>query len=404
MKNIDEMKKAKSIEQIDIENKRVLIRVDYNVPLTEDYKVSDDKRIYESMKTIQYALSKNAKVILVSHLGRPKGAPSEKYSLKHVIPNVEKHLGQNILFIESLAPEHLQKLNNMQNKQVALIENIRFDAGEEKNDPALAETLSNYCDVFINDAFGTSHRKHASTYALAQKVLASGGSTAAGFLLKSEIDAFDKALGDPKRPLTLIVGGAKISGKLNLLQNVLSLVNNIVIGGAMSFTFLKGQGHAVGKSLVEDELLDEGQKILAAAKKHNVKVYLPQDVICADDIKNPVTIENAQVSNMPQNLMGLDIGEQTIQTYGEVIAQSQTILWNGPMGVFELPQFSHGTFALAKAVADSNGYSVIGGGDTADAVMKSGYEEQVDYISTGGGASLEILEGKVLPAYEVLIN
>lgn len=400
MQNIEEMKKVKTIEQIDIENKRVLIRVDYNVPLNEDFQVSDDKRIYESMKSIRYALEKNCKIILVSHMGRPKGQPLEKYSLKHVLSSVEKHLGQKILFIESLATEHMQQINQLQAKQVAIIENIRFHAGEENNDESLAELLSPYCDVFINDAFGTAHRKHASTYALAKKVPVK----AAGFLLKSEIDAFDKALSNPQRPLTLIVGGAKVSGKLNLLKNVMGLVNNIIVGGAMSFTFLKALGYTVGKSLVEDDLLEEAKNILSVAKEKNVSIFLPTDVVCADDIKEPKTIQNTSIENIPSALMGLDIGEKTIKEYHDIVMRSATIVWNGPMGVFEMPQFSNGTFSLAKRVAQSKGYSVIGGGDTADAVVKSGCQDQVDYISTGGGASLKILEGKVLPAYQVLIE
>lgn len=400
MQNIEEMKKVKTIEQIDITNKRVLIRVDYNVPLDEDFQVSDDKRIYESIKTIRYALEKNCKVILVSHMGRPKGQTLKEYSLKHILGSVEKHLGQKVIFIESLAAEHMQKLNDMQAQQVAIMENIRFHAGEEKNDESLADILAPYCDVFINDAFGTAHRKHASTYALAQKV----SLKAAGFLLKSEIDAFDKALSNPPRPFTLIVGGAKVSGKLNLLQNVMGLVDNIIVGGAMSFTFIKALGHSVGKSLVEDDLIAEAKNILAAAKEKGVNILLPSDVVCADDIKDPKTIQNATIEDIPSALMGLDIGEKTIQAYKDIILHSATLIWNGPMGVFELPQFSNGTFSVAKAVAQSQGYSVIGGGDTADAVVKSNYQEQVDYISTGGGASLEILEGKILPAYQVLIE
>lgn len=399
MNNIAEMKKAKTIEDLNLQNKRVFVRVDYNVPLNEDFSVSDDKRIAESMKTIRYALAKNAKIILASHLGRPKGMPNEKYSLKHVTPTLEKHLGQKVLFVPSLQKKDLDMLNNLENGQVALLENIRFSPDEEKNNLALAEVLAPYCDVFINDAFGTAHRKHASTYALPQIMK----EKAAGFLLKSELDAFDKALGDPQRPLTLIVGGAKISGKLDLLKNVLSVVNNIVIGGAMSFTFLKQQGYGVGKSLVEDELLDAAQKILQDAAAKGVQIFLPVDVVCADNIQNPARIETLRVKAIPSDLMGLDIGPETLQVYNDVVAKSKTIVWNGPMGVFEMEQFCQGTFQLAEAVGKSQGYSVIGGGDTADAVRKAGCQDKVDYISTGGGASLEILEGKVLPAYQILI-
>lgn len=399
LENIEVMKKVKSVKDIDIHGKKVLIRVDFNVPMDGELNITDDTRIREALPTINYCIDNGAKyIVLVSHLGRPK-EKEDKYSLKHIVKRVERLLNRDILFISDFKNQKDEVLSQSDSK-VILFENIRYEKGETKNDAELSSKLATFCDVYINDAFGTSHRKHASTYGICEH----SNTKVAGLLLKKEIDSFAKALANPNRPVLLIVGGAKVSSKLTLLNEILDVVDKIIIGGAMSNTFLKALGHDMQKSLVEDDLLYEALQIMEKAKHKNVKIYLPVDVVSTDDIANP-RFENVRITpvqDIPQNYMTTDIGPATLRLFREVVTSSDTIIWNGPMGIFETDKFSRGTFRLAHYIADTYAYSLVGGGDTADAVDRSGEKDNMSFISTGGGASLELLEGKVLPAFEIL--
>ena len=396
-KNIQLMQSVKSIREVDIKNKRVLIRVDFNVPMDDELNISDDSRIREAIPTINYCIDNGAKsIILVSHLGRPKGK-SDEFSLKHVLKRLERLLAKDVVFVESLENAQVA-LNTLVDGSIVLLENIRFYEGEEKNDPALSQKLANLCDVYVNDAFGTSHRKHSSTYGIAEYTK----EKVAGLLLKKEIDSFAVALSNPLRPLLLIVGGSKVSSKLTLLKSILEVVDEIIIGGAMSNTFLKAIGYDTKSSLVENDLLEDAKDILRSAKEKGVKVYLPVDVVATDNVKEPKEIKITPAQDIPDGLMAVDIGPATVKLFNEVIRVSETIICNGPLGVYEQQKFSRGTFSIAHTIADTYAYSVIGGGDTADAVDKAGNKDSMSFTSTGGGASLELLEGVVLPAFEVL--
>ena len=395
--SIEYMQKVKSLRDVDIEGKRVLIRVDFNVPLDENHNITDDTRITRALKTIDYCIDHKARyIVLVSHLGRPKQR-DENLSLKPVAKRLERLLKEKVMFIEDFEKEGDEVLK-ADNSQVILFENIRFYEGETKNSPDLAKELAKFADVYVNDAFGTSHRKHASTYGVAQYV----GVKVTGFLLKSEIDAFAKALDNPIKPILLIIGGAKVSSKITLLTNILSKVDRIIIGGAMSNTFLKATGIDTKASLVEDDYLDKAREILDDAKKAGVKIYLPFDVVAADNLKNPTNVQITPIYDIENGLIAVDIGPASLQMFEEVVDMSNTIIWNGPMGVFEQERFSRGTIKLAHRVADSYAYTVVGGGDTVNAVNKAGEVENMSFVSTGGGASLELLEGSILPAFEVL--
>lgn len=396
-KNIQTMQSVKSVRDVDVKDKRILIRVDFNVPLDDDFNISDDKRIREAIPTINYCIDNGAKhIILVSHLGRPKGK-DPKFSLKHIIKRLERLLDKSVVFTDRIdnVPSIIATLEM---KSVILLENIRYYDGEEKNEDFLSKQLASICDIFVNDAFGTSHRKHSSTYGIAnfakEKV--------AGLLLKKEIDSFAKALNNPIKPVLLIVGGSKVSSKLTLLDNILNVVDRIIIGGAMSNTFLKAVGYDTQKSLTEDDLLEDAKRILRHAKEKGVKIYLPVDVVSTDDIKTHKNIKITPAQDIPEGFMAVDSGPASIKLFGEVIRDSETIIWNGPIGIYEISQFSRGTFNLAHYIADTYAFSLIGGGDTADAVDKAGEIDNMSFISTGGGASLELLEGKILPAFEVL--
>ncbi|MGD9595570.1 phosphoglycerate kinase [Wolinella succinogenes] len=394
---INLMQETKSIRDVEIEGKRVLIRVDFNVPMDSDFNISDDTRIREAIPTINHCIDNGAKsIVLVSHLGRPRGKSSE-FSLKHILKRLERLLNRSVIFVESLEGVS-SVMATLPQKSVILLENIRFLEGEEKNDEKLSKNLASLCDIYINDAFGASHRKHASTYGVAKFAPVK----VAGLLLKKEIDSFAKALASPLKPVLLIVGGSKVSSKITLLSNILDVVDKIVIGGAMSNTFLKSLGYDMQRSLVEDPLVPEAAKILELAKQKGVKIYLPVDVVCTDDIKNPKEIKITPAQDVPENFLAADIGPASVKLFSEVIRDCETIIWNGPMGVYEVQNFSRGTFQLAHVVADTYAYSVIGGGDTADAIDRAGEKDNMSFTSTGGGASLELLEGKILPAFEVL--
>ena len=396
-KNIQIMQNVKSVREIDIKDKRVLIRVDFNVPMDSELNISDDTRIREAIPTINYCIDNGAKsIILVSHLGRPKGR-SEEFSHKAILKRLERLLAKDVVFVDSLDNAKIT-LNTLVDGSILLLENIRFYEGEEKNDSELSKQLADLCDVYVNDAFGNSHRKHASTYGVAQY----SKEKVAGLLLKKEIDSFGIALSNPLRPLLLIVGGSKVSSKLTLLKSILEVVDKIIIGGAMSNTFLKAVGYDMKASLVEEDLLEEARSILRTAKEKGVKIYLPVDVVATDNIKEAKIIKISPAQDIPDDLMAVDIGPATVRLFNEVIRDCETIIWNGPMGVYENQKFSRGTFSVSHTIADTYAYSVIGGGDTADAVDKAGDKDSMSFTSTGGGASLELLEGEVLPAFEVL--
>ena len=395
--NIQQMQNVKSLRETNLKDKRVLIRVDFNVPMDSELNISDDTRIREAIPTINYCIDNGAKsVILVSHLGRPKGR-SNAFSLKNILKRLERLLAKDVVFVDSLENAQVT-LNTLIDGSIVLLENIRFYEGEEKNDAELSQKLAKLCDVYVNDAFGTSHRKHASTYGIAQYAK----EKVAGLLLKKEIDSFAIALSNPLRPLLLIVGGSKVSSKLTLLNSILNVVDKIIIGGAMSNTFLKAIGHDTKESLTEDHLLEDARNILRSAKEKGVKIYLPVDVVTTDDLKDPKEIKISPAQDIQDGLMAVDIGPATVKLFNEVIRDCETIIWNGPLGVYENQKFSRGTFSIAHTIADTYCYSVIGGGDTADAVDKAGNRDSMSFTSTGGGARLELLEGVVLPAFEVL--
>lgn len=391
------MQQVKTLRDINLRDKHILIRVDFNVPMDDDCDISDDTRIREALPTINYCIDNEPKsIVLVSHLGRPKGVQPE-FSLKHIIKRLERLLETNVLFADSI--EAVKDLQESAPKgSIILLENIRFYKEEEKNAPELSKKLASLCDVFVNDAFGTSHRAHASTYGVASFVQ----HKVAGLLLKKEIDSFAKALANPLKPVLLIVGGSKVSSKLELLSNILDVVDKIIIGGAMSNTFLASLGFDMAKSLVEVELIDEARNILSKAAQKGVKIYLPVDVVSTDDIATHANIKITPAQDVPSGYMAVDMGPATTKLFSEVIQSSQTIIWNGPLGIYEISQFSRGTFNLAHAIADTYAFSLIGGGDTADAIERAGERDNMSFISTGGGASLELLEGKILPAFEVL--
>ena len=380
---------------------RVFLRCDFNVPLDEFGNITDDRRIRMALPTIKYLLDNECRVVIASHLGRPKGEFNEKYSLKPVAKRLSHLLHQDVVLANDVVGEDAKsKAENLNEGEVLLIENLRFDPRETKNDETFAKELSQFGDFYINDAFGVSHRAHASVEAITKFYDATH--KAAGFLLLKEINFFYKLLQKPVRPFVAVVGGSKVSGKLQALINLLPKVDKLIIGGGMAFTFLKAQGYEVGKSIVEDDLIDEANHILEEAKKLGVKLYLPVDLVVADKFAEDAKVKYVTFQEIPEDMMGLDIGPASVRLFGEVLEDAQTILWNGPMGVFEMDRFSRGTFKIAHEIARTHGVKVVGGGDTADAVSRAGDDEEMTFISTGGGASLELLEGKKLPGIAAL--
>jgi len=396
--NIRFMDSVKSLKDVDIDGKRVLIRVDFNVPVDSHNNISDDRRIKAALPTINYCIDHNAcSITLVTHFGRPKGTYDEKYSLKHIRKRVERLLGKKVVFVEDFE-ESKDEIATCSLERIFLLENIRFYEGEKKNDDTLSEKLASICDVYVNDAFGTSHREHASTFGITKFV----DTKVAGFLMMREIEAFSKALEEPVRPIALVIGGAKISTKITLLEAVLKKIDKLIIGGAMSNTFLKALGYDMKKSLYEDEYVQTASKVLEEARLNGVNVYLPVDIVITDNVKNPVDIKVVPSQDTLDGFMAVDIGPATVKLFSEAVALSNTIIWNGPMGIYEQDKFSKGTFKLASAIADCYAYTIVGGGDTADAVDKCGEASNFSFISTGGGASLELLEGKILPGFKNL--
>ena len=390
------------IKNIDIHGKKVFIRCDFNVPVDEYQNITDDRRIRSALNTIRYCIDNDCAIIIASHFGRPKGGYEEEFSLKPVAKRLHTLLNREIKMAPSvICDATIDMAKALQSGEIMLLENMRFEPGETKNDPVLSKTLADMAEIYINDAFGVSHRAHASVEGIAKHFDIQH--KAAGFLLASEIKFFYHIIKNPKRPFVSIVGGSKVSGKLEALYNLVPKVDKIIIGGGMAFTFLKALGHDVGNSLVEDELIPEAKKIMEEARELGVKFYLPVDVIAAEEFNPEAFAKATTIQEIPKGWMGLDIGPATATLFMEALEDAHTILWNGPMGVFEMDKFAKGSTKISHAVANSYATTVVGGGDTADLVKRTGDEEEMTFISTGGGASLELIEGKVLPGVKALI-
>jgi phosphoglycerate kinase len=389
----------RTIQDIDISQKRVLIRVDFNVPLDSRQQITDDARIEAVLPTLRYALDQGACVIIASHLGRPKGQVKMEFSLQPVAKRLSEILGLEVIMAPDCVGEEVAALvGNMQSGQVLLLENLRFHKQEQQNESDFGKALAAFCDVYINDAFAVSHRAHASVVSITEHAPLS----AAGLLLKRELDYFDKAMQNPFRPLVAIVGGAKISSKLSALKNMLQHVDKIIVGGAMANTFLKGSGCDVGQSMIEEDLVDTAREVMGMAQERGIKFYIPVDVVAAERLDVDADLKNVPVQEIPLQWLAADIGPATSCLYSEVLQDAGTVIWNGPMGVFEMAPFSQGTFELARAVGQSTATSIIGGGETGSAVQKSGTGDQMSYISTGGGAFLTLMEGQQLVAVAAL--
>jgi phosphoglycerate kinase len=388
----------KTLKDIDVKGKRVFCRVDFNVPM-KDGKVTDETRIRAAIPTIQYLVEQGAKVILASHLGRPKGEVVEELRLNAVAERLQALLGKDVAKADEAFGEEVKKtIDGMSEGDVLVLENVRFYLGEEKNDPELAKAFAELADVYVNDAFGAAHRAHASTEGIAQHIPA-----VAGFLMEKELDVLSKALSNPERPFTAIVGGAKVKDKIGVIDHLLDKVDNLIIGGGLSYTFIKALGHEVGKSLLEEDKIELAKSFMEKAKKNGVNFYMPVDVVVADDFSNDANIQVVSIEDIPSDWEGLDAGPKTREIYADVIKNSKLVIWNGPMGVFELDAFANGTKAVAEALAEATDtYSVIGGGDSAAAVEKFNLADKMSHISTGGGASLEFMEGKELPGVVAL--
>lgn len=387
-----------TLKDLDVQGKKVLLRVDFNVPMSKGEKreIQDDSRIRAALPTINYLLDQQSTVILMSHLGRPKGKASKQFSLAPVASRLSKIMDKPVHFFASdqVVDQDVKiRVNNLKRGEIALLENTRFSPGETTNDPAFAQELASLGDVFVNDAFGTCHRSHASNVGVAS-ILPS----AIGFLVENELKTMTEALKNPRRPFTAIIGGAKISDKMNMIEHMLDKVDNVLIGGGMGYTFLRSQGYEIGTSLLEKDKIDLAKSLVNKAKEKNVQFLLPVDGVLADEKAENQKTEIFSVGDFPKDKMSLDIGPKTAKKYAEVIESSGTVVWNGPMGVFEIPEFSNGTKTVAKAMANCLGVTIVGGGDSAAAVRELGLENSMTHVSTGGGASLMFLEGKELPA------
>ncbi|AZB44424.1 phosphoglycerate kinase [Bacillus sp. FJAT-42376] len=388
----------KSLKDIEIQGKVVFCRVDFNVPM-EEGKVTDDTRIRAALPTIQYMVEQGAKVLLASHLGRPKGQVVEELRLNAVAERLQELLGKSVVKTDEAYGESVkEEIAKLENGDVLLLENVRFYPGEEKNDAELSKAFAELADVYVNDAFGAAHRAHASTAGIAEHLPA-----VSGFLMEKELDVLGKALSDPERPFTAIIGGAKVKDKIGVIDHLLDKVDNLIIGGGLAYTFIKALGHGVGKSLLEEDKVDLAKSFMEKAKANGVNFYMPVDIVVGDDFSKDANTQVVSIDNIPEDWEGLDAGPKSREIYADVIKKSKLVIWNGPLGVFELEPFSHGTKAVAEALAEADDtYSVIGGGDSAAAVEKFGLADKMDHISTGGGASLEFMEGKELPGVVAL--
>ena len=382
----------RTVDQADVAGKRVLVRNDFNVPL-EDGKVTDDLRIRAAVPTLRWLLDHGARVICCSHLGRPKGRRDPRYSLEPVRPVLADRLGADVAFVDDVAGDQArQAAEALGDNQVLLLQNLRYEPGEEKNDPHLADQLASLAEIYVDDAFGAAHRAHASVVGVAERLPAY-----AGFLLAGEVKELSRLLEDPDRPFTAVLGGSKVSDKLAVLDNLLGRVDSLVVGGGMCFTFLAAQGHEIGDSLFEPEQVEAVRRLLESAKRQGKPVLLPTDVVVAREVSEDAETRTVPADGIEPGWKGLDIGPETAKTFAKAVAEARTVFWNGPMGVFELAPFAAGTKAVAEAVAAASGYTVVGGGDSAAALAELGLADMVDHLSTGGGASLELLEGKTLP-------
>jgi phosphoglycerate kinase len=388
----------KSVKDIDVKGKVVFCRVDFNVPM-KDGQVTDETRIRAALPTIQYLTEQGAKVVLASHLGRPKGQVVEELRLNAVAEKLQELLGKNVVKTDEAYGETVKaEIAKLEEGGVLLLENVRFYPGEEKNDPELAKAFADLADIYVNDAFGAAHRAHASTEGIAKHIPA-----VAGFLMEKELEVLGKALSNPERPFTAIIGGAKVKDKIGVIENLLNKVDNLIIGGGLAYTFIKALGHDVGNSLLEEDKVDLAKSFLDQAKEKGVNFYMPVDVVVADDFSNDANTQIVSIDSIPSDWEGLDAGPKSREIYADVIKKSKLVIWNGPMGVFELDAFAGGTKAVGEALAEAKDtYSVIGGGDSAAAVEKFGLADKMSHISTGGGASLEFMEGKELPGVVAL--
>jgi phosphoglycerate kinase len=393
----------KTVDNYDFSGKKAIMRVDFNVPLNSDLEVTDDTRIRKAIPSIKKIIDDGGAAILMSHLGRPKSGPEEKFSLKHVVSKLSEHLGKDVKFAgDCIGDETLEMKKSLNGGEVLLLENLRFYDEEKKGDKEFAGKLAEGADVYVNDAFGTAHRAHASTTIVAEffeedKVF--------GYLIGNELTAMDKVLKSPERPFTAIMGGAKVSDKIEVIENLLDKVDNLIIGGGMTYTFVKAKGGNIGNSLCEEDKTDMALDLIKKAEEKGVNLLLPVDQVLADKFENEANTETSAIAEGKDGMMGLDIGDDTINQFSDVIMKSKTILWNGPMGVFEMSNFQKGTVAIAKAIAkatDEGAYSLVGGGDSVAAVNKFGLADKVSYVSTGGGAMLEYVEGKKLPGIEAI--
>ncbi len=392
-----------SIKDLDLEGKRVLIRCDFNVPKDEFGNITDDRRIRSALPTIRYCLDRDCKIVLASHFGRPKPGEwnEERDSLKPVAKRLHSLLKMDIQMADNVVGDDtIEKAKNLKEGEILLLENLRYNPGETKNDEEFAKRLASMADFYINDAFGASHRKHASIYALPS--FFDDDHRAAGFLMQREVNFFYKSVMNPTRPFVAVVGGSKVSGKLQALVNLVDKIDKLIIGGGMAFTFLKAQGYEVGKSLVEDHLLEDAKKIIYRAMGRGVKLYLPVDLVVSPELSETAPVKFLPIQEIPEDWMGLDIGPATNRLFREAINDAQTILWNGPMGVYEMDKYSKGSIMMSHHIAQSHATTIIGGGDTADVVQRAGDIDEMTFISTGGGASLELLEGKMLPGIEAV--
>ncbi len=395
----------KTINDFNFKDKKALVRVDFNVPQSADLKVTDNTRIQAAKETVEKILNDGGSVILMTHLGRPKGKVSEEFSLKNIVPEIEEVFGREVQFCKDcLGNEAVKMTGELKPGSILLLENLRFYNEEEAGDKTFAEKLAKYADAYVNDAFGTAHREHASTAVIAQYF---PSTKFFGLLMAKEIEAVEKVLQKGEKPVTAIIGGSKVSSKITIIENMLPAIDNLIIGGGMAFTFVKALGGSIGTSVVEEDKMDLALDILKRAEAENVKVYLPVDVIGADEFSNEADTKEMDIYEIPEGWMGLDAGPKSRVLIHDVILSSRTILWNGPIGVFEMPSFSAGTVALGDSIAEStrNGaFSLVGGGDSVAFVKQFGYEDKVSYVSTGGGAMLESLEGKELPGIRAINN